>query len=144
MMMSSSGKQLKAGAASVENGVEVQVSTFSELVDDVTLLPKQIFAWIVSAKFGDLYAAAPTRHSNTVGVAFTLGDLVTVVLVFVCFEHRGCWMIFAELLNVQAMQRQQPDKQQAGIPTLAGIIVIYKNGESNCIDCVICLEEFMD
>ncbi|WRX10868.1 hypothetical protein QQP08_003355 [Theobroma cacao] len=101
MMMSSSGKQLKAGAASVENGVGVQVSTFSELVDDVTLLPKQIFAWIVSAKFGDLYAAAPTRHSNTVGVAFTLGDLVTVVLVFVCFEHRGCWMIFAELLNVQ-------------------------------------------
>ncbi|WRX10869.1 hypothetical protein QQP08_003356, partial [Theobroma cacao] len=35
----------------------------------------------------------------------------------------------------QAMQRQQPDKQQAGIPTLAGIIVIYKNGESNCTDC---------
>ncbi|GLT79164.1 hypothetical protein SLA2020_506610 [Shorea laevis] len=50
-----------------------EITCFSELVDDATfhfqiiLFPKQIYAWIgwSSTKFGDLYAAASTRPSNT-------------------------------------------------------------------------------
>ncbi|XWS14279.1 hypothetical protein CRYUN_Cryun36dG0109000 [Craigia yunnanensis] len=74
----------KAAVASVEQddiGGGVQVTSFTELVDDVTLhfqiirLPKQIYAWIGcnSAKLGNLYAAAPTRPSNTVSVTSILG-----------------------------------------------------------------------
>ncbi|OAY56212.1 proteasome assembly chaperone 4 isoform X2 [Manihot esculenta] len=59
----------------------LQVHCFTEIVDDTTLhfqiirLHKQIYAWIGcnSAKFGHLYAAAPTRPSNTVSVACLLG-----------------------------------------------------------------------
>ncbi|XP_022722373.1 proteasome assembly chaperone 4 [Durio zibethinus] len=62
-------------------GGGVQVTSFTELVDDVTLhfqiirLPKQIYAWIGcnSAKLGNLYAAAHTRPSNTVSVTSILG-----------------------------------------------------------------------
>ncbi|KAK1390322.1 proteasome assembly chaperone 4 [Heracleum sosnowskyi] len=58
----------------------VQVTCFSEVSDDLTLhfqiirLPNQIYAWIGcnSAKFGHLYAAAPTRPNNTVSVASLL------------------------------------------------------------------------
>ncbi|KAK8511334.1 hypothetical protein V6N13_013751 [Hibiscus sabdariffa] len=53
-------------------GSGVQVTTFTELVDEVTLhfqiirLAKQIYVWIGSdsAKLGNLYAAAPTRPAN--------------------------------------------------------------------------------
>ncbi|KAL3817954.1 hypothetical protein ACJIZ3_003859 [Penstemon smallii] len=59
----------------------VQVTCFSEFSDDVTLhfqiirLHKQIYAWIGcnSAKFGHLYAAAPTRPSNNVSVTSLIG-----------------------------------------------------------------------
>ncbi|GLT91430.1 hypothetical protein SLE2022_093170 [Rubroshorea leprosula] len=59
----------------------LEITCFSELVDDATFhfqiirFPKQIYAWIGcnSTKFGDLYAAASTRPSNTVGVASILG-----------------------------------------------------------------------
>lgn len=59
----------------------LQITCFSELVDDATLhfqiirFPKQIYAWIGcnSAKFGHLYAAASTRPSNTVSVTNILG-----------------------------------------------------------------------
>ncbi|XVF62364.1 hypothetical protein PTKIN_Ptkin09bG0001800 [Pterospermum kingtungense] len=62
-------------------GGGVQVTSFTELVDDITLhfqiirLPKQIYAWIGcnSAKLGNLYAAAPTRPHNTVSVTSILG-----------------------------------------------------------------------
>ncbi|CAH8381099.1 unnamed protein product [Eruca vesicaria subsp. sativa] len=59
----------------------VKVSCFTEVLDDVTLhfqiirLAKQIYVWIGynSAKFGNLYAAASTRPSNTVSVTSVLG-----------------------------------------------------------------------
>ncbi|GKV50614.1 hypothetical protein SLEP1_g57315 [Rubroshorea leprosula] len=59
----------------------LEITCFSELVDDATFhfqiicFPKQIYAWIGcnSTKFGDLYAAASTRPSNTVGVTSILG-----------------------------------------------------------------------
>ncbi|KAG2305134.1 hypothetical protein Bca4012_064198 [Brassica carinata] len=59
----------------------VKVSCFTEVFDDVTLqfqiirLTKQIYVWIGynSAKFGNLYAAASTRPSNTVSVTSVLG-----------------------------------------------------------------------
>ncbi|ESQ30756.1 hypothetical protein EUTSA_v10012405mg [Eutrema salsugineum] len=60
---------------------DVVVSCFTEVFDDVTLqfqfirLPKQIYVWVGcnSAKFGNLYAAASTRPSNTVSVTSVLG-----------------------------------------------------------------------
>ncbi|KAL2459380.1 hypothetical protein Fot_55069 [Forsythia ovata] len=59
----------------------VQITCFSEVSNEVTLhfqiirLQKQIYAWIGcnSAKFGYLYAAAPTRPSNTVSVTSLIG-----------------------------------------------------------------------
>ncbi|KAJ0232085.1 Proteasome assembly chaperone [Hirschfeldia incana] len=59
----------------------LKVSCFTEVHDDVTLhfqiirLAKQIYVWIGynSAKFGNLYAAALTRPSNTVSVTSVLG-----------------------------------------------------------------------
>ncbi|KAH1089112.1 hypothetical protein J1N35_016369 [Gossypium stocksii] len=59
----------------------VQVTSFSEIVDEVTLhfqiirLAKQIYVWIGSnsANLGNLYAAAPTRPNNTVSVTSILG-----------------------------------------------------------------------
>ncbi|GKV50619.1 hypothetical protein SLEP1_g57319 [Rubroshorea leprosula] len=59
----------------------LEITCFSEVVDDATFhfqiirFPKQIYAWIGcnSTKFGDLYAAASTRPSNTVGVTSILG-----------------------------------------------------------------------
>ncbi|KAK2969648.1 hypothetical protein RJ640_025825 [Escallonia rubra] len=59
----------------------VQITCFSDLSDDLTLhfqiirLHKQIYAWIGcnSAKFGHLYAAAPTRPNNMVNVTSLLG-----------------------------------------------------------------------
>ncbi|KAL0376304.1 UNVERIFIED_CONTAM: hypothetical protein Scaly_0748000 [Sesamum calycinum] len=67
-----------------EVGSGLQLTCFSQLSDhhdDVTLhfhilrLQKQIYAWIGcnSAKFGHLYAAAPTPPSNTVGVTSLIG-----------------------------------------------------------------------
>ncbi|XP_042498839.1 proteasome assembly chaperone 4 [Macadamia integrifolia] len=58
-----------------------QVTCFTEDLHDVTFhfqiirLKKQIYAWIGcnTAKFGHLYAAAPTRPNNTVSVASILG-----------------------------------------------------------------------
>ncbi|VVA90777.1 unnamed protein product [Arabis nemorensis] len=63
------------------DGDGVKVSCFTEVFDDVTLqfqiirLAKQIYVWIGSnsAKFGNLYAAASTRPSNTVSVTSVLG-----------------------------------------------------------------------
>ncbi|XP_073146811.1 uncharacterized protein [Henckelia pumila] len=59
----------------------VQVTSFSQVSDDVTFhfqiirLQKQIYAWIGcnSAKFGHLYAAAPTRQSDTISVTSLIG-----------------------------------------------------------------------
>ncbi|GMJ14049.1 hypothetical protein HRI_005074200 [Hibiscus trionum] len=70
----------KSAAASAASG-GVQVTTFTELVDEVTLhfqiihLAKQIYVWIGSdsAKLGNLYAAAPTRPNNSVSVTSILG-----------------------------------------------------------------------
>ncbi|XP_074338262.1 uncharacterized protein LOC141676506 isoform X1 [Apium graveolens] len=86
----STGKEITAGDGlstginniSIDSPIKsnedgVQVTCFSEVSDDLTLhfqiirLPNQIYAWIGcnSAKFGHLYAAAPTRPNNTVSVA---------------------------------------------------------------------------
>ncbi|XAR56942.1 hypothetical protein NMG60_11024915 [Bertholletia excelsa] len=59
----------------------LQVICFTDVLDDVTLhfqiirLHKQIYAWIGSnsAKFGHLYAAAPTRPNNKISVTNLLG-----------------------------------------------------------------------
>ncbi|CAK9148650.1 unnamed protein product [Ilex paraguariensis] len=59
----------------------VHITCFSEVSNNGTLhfqiirLHKQIYAWIGcnSAKFGHLYAAAPTRPNNTVSVTSLLG-----------------------------------------------------------------------
>ncbi|KAF3435809.1 hypothetical protein FNV43_RR22901 [Rhamnella rubrinervis] len=64
-----------------DNEDGVQITCFSEAVNDVTLhfqimrLAKQIYAWIGcnSAKFGHLYAAAPTKPNNAVSVSCVLG-----------------------------------------------------------------------
>ncbi|XP_052202852.1 uncharacterized protein LOC127808370 isoform X1 [Diospyros lotus] len=64
-----------------EDGGGIQVTCFTEVMDDVTLhfqiisLHKQIYAWIGcnSAKFGHLYAAAPTPPNSTVSVTNLLG-----------------------------------------------------------------------
>ncbi|KDP20234.1 hypothetical protein JCGZ_08633 [Jatropha curcas] len=77
---SSSSSAQNDGNAS-GNGGGLQVTNFTEIVDDVTLhfqiicLSKQIYAWIGcnSAKFGHLYAAAPTRPTNTASVTCLLG-----------------------------------------------------------------------
>ncbi|XP_039007136.1 proteasome assembly chaperone 4-like [Hibiscus syriacus] len=71
----------KTVIASAASASGVQVTTFWELVDEVTLhfqiirLAKQIYVWIGSdsAKLGNLYAAAPTRPNNTVSVSSILG-----------------------------------------------------------------------
>ncbi|XP_022942813.1 uncharacterized protein LOC111447543 isoform X2 [Cucurbita moschata] len=55
------------------DGGGVRVSCYSEAINDVPVhfqiisLSKQIYVWIgcSSAKFGNLYAAAPTRPNNT-------------------------------------------------------------------------------
>ncbi|CAH1453242.1 unnamed protein product [Lactuca virosa] len=65
----------------ISNVNDVQITCFSDVFNDTTLhfqiirLPKQIYAWIGcdSAKFGHLYAAAPTRPNNTVSVSSLLG-----------------------------------------------------------------------
>lgn len=72
--------QLKV-AEDGEDGSGVQVTCFSELSNDATLyfqiirFQNQIYAWIGcnSTKLGDLYAAAPTRPSNTVSVSSLTG-----------------------------------------------------------------------
>ncbi|XP_065863929.1 uncharacterized protein [Euphorbia lathyris] len=75
---SSSGQEdLTSGSDSGD----LQVTCFTEIVDEVTLhfqiirLPKQIYAWVScnSAKLGHLYAAAPTRPNNTASVSCLLG-----------------------------------------------------------------------
>ncbi|KAL0545175.1 hypothetical protein IC582_020321 [Cucumis melo] len=63
------------------DGGGVRVTCFSEAINDVPIhfqiicLSKQIYIWIGcnSAKFGNLYAAAPTRPNNTVSVTSLLG-----------------------------------------------------------------------
>ncbi|KAE8670350.1 putative inactive serine/threonine-protein kinase lvsG-like [Hibiscus syriacus] len=77
---SSFGKASGFEAASEAAG-GVQVTTFTELIDEVTLhfqiirLAKQIYVWIGSdsAKLGNLYAAAPTRPNNSVSVTSIIG-----------------------------------------------------------------------
>ncbi|ONK57632.1 uncharacterized protein A4U43_C09F2490 [Asparagus officinalis] len=69
----------KMESYSVED--DVGITCFTENLHDTTIhfqiikLAKQIFAWIGcnSAKFGHLYAAAPTRPNNMVGVTSLLG-----------------------------------------------------------------------
>ncbi|KAE8658286.1 Peroxiredoxin family protein [Hibiscus syriacus] len=82
MFSPSFGKASDLEAASeAAGGCGVYVTTFTELVDEVTLhfqiirLAKQIYVWIGSdsAKLGNLYAAAPTRPNNTVSVTSILG-----------------------------------------------------------------------
>ncbi|KAL8481195.1 hypothetical protein ACS0TY_027107 [Phlomoides rotata] len=78
---STSGLIIKDQCDGVD-GSSVQVTCFSDVSEDgvalhfqIIRLPKQIYAWIGcnSAKFGNLYAAAPTRPSNTVGVTSLIG-----------------------------------------------------------------------
>lgn len=60
---------------------DVQITSFTESLHDATIhfqiikLAKQIYVWIGcnSAKFGHLYAAAPTRPNNMVSVTSLLG-----------------------------------------------------------------------
>ncbi|XP_027339132.1 proteasome assembly chaperone 4 [Abrus precatorius] len=60
---------------------QLQVTSFSELVNDVSLhfqiirFPKQIYVWVGynSAKLGHMYAAATTRPNNMVSVTSILG-----------------------------------------------------------------------
>ncbi|KAK8952062.1 hypothetical protein KSP39_PZI004552 [Platanthera zijinensis] len=60
---------------------DVQITCFTEDLHDATLhfqiirFSKQIYAWIGcnSAKFGHLYAAAPTRPNNSISVTSLLG-----------------------------------------------------------------------
>ncbi|XP_004488194.1 uncharacterized protein [Cicer arietinum] len=64
-----------------ENVSELQITCFSELVNEASLhfqiirFPKQIYVWIgyISAKLGQVYAAASTRPNNTVSVTSILG-----------------------------------------------------------------------
>ncbi|KAF7837656.1 proteasome assembly chaperone 4 [Senna tora] len=64
-----------------ENDVGLQITCFSEVLNDVTFhfqiirFPKQIYVWVGynSAKFGYMYAAAPTRPNNVVSVTSILG-----------------------------------------------------------------------
>ncbi|XP_075521671.1 uncharacterized protein LOC142554949 isoform X2 [Primulina tabacum] len=74
--------QLRVKAqSSCEGSGGVKVTSFSQVSDDVTFhfqiigLQKQIYAWIGcnSSKFGHLYAAAPTRQSDTIGVTCVIG-----------------------------------------------------------------------
>ncbi|PIN19461.1 hypothetical protein CDL12_07864 [Handroanthus impetiginosus] len=73
--------ELSIQDTSGEGDGSLQISSFSEISDDVTLhfhiicLHKQIYAWIGcnSAKLGHLYAAAPTRPSNIAGVTSLIG-----------------------------------------------------------------------
>eukprot|EP00262_Sarcandra_glabra_P017137 TRINITY_DN5781_c0_g1_i1.p1 TRINITY_DN5781_c0_g1~~TRINITY_DN5781_c0_g1_i1.p1 ORF type:complete len:175 (+),score=24.56 TRINITY_DN5781_c0_g1_i1:141-665(+) len=80
----SSNRIYNGGSCSTENQAtngDVEITCFTEDMHDVTLhfqiirLQKQIYAWIGcnSAKFGHLYAAAPTRPNNTVSVTSILG-----------------------------------------------------------------------
>ncbi|KAI3990061.1 hypothetical protein MKX01_013547 [Papaver californicum] len=70
---------VRVSDAGEEDGAKI--TCFTEEMNDTTLhiqiikLHKQIYAWIGchSAKFGHLYAAAPTRPSNTVSVTSILG-----------------------------------------------------------------------
>ncbi|KAJ0036032.1 hypothetical protein Pint_24234 [Pistacia integerrima] len=87
MKVDEQSKQDNADTNSSDSNL--QITCFSDLVDDVTLhfqiirFPNQIYAWIGcnSAKFGRLYAAAPTRPvslltpNNTVSVSSILGGV---------------------------------------------------------------------
>uniref|UniRef100_I1MHP8 Proteasome assembly chaperone 4 n=1 Tax=Glycine max TaxID=3847 RepID=I1MHP8_SOYBN len=92
MMMDSEGlengieelklKEEKGNAHAQPQG-QLQITTFSELVNDVNLhfqiirFPKQIYVWIGynSAKLGHMYAAASTRPNNMVSVTSILGGV---------------------------------------------------------------------
>ncbi|XP_031375865.1 proteasome assembly chaperone 4 [Punica granatum] len=73
--------QVSGDTEPVDGAGGVQVTCFSEVVNEVTLhfqiirLPKQIYAWVGcnSSKLGHLYAAASTRPNNAVSVASILG-----------------------------------------------------------------------
>ncbi|XP_028790682.1 proteasome assembly chaperone 4-like [Neltuma alba] len=64
-----------------EHDAGLQITCFSEVLNDVTFhfqiirFPKQIYVWIGynSAKFGHMYAAAPTRPNNMVSATSILG-----------------------------------------------------------------------
>lgn len=70
-----------AQPSSEGSGGCVKVTSFSQVSDDVTFhfqiirLQKQIYVWIGcnSTKFGHLYAAAPTRQSDTISVTSLIG-----------------------------------------------------------------------
>ncbi|GAV75646.1 hypothetical protein CFOL_v3_19124 [Cephalotus follicularis] len=73
--------KLDNGQTNNDDDGGLQLTCFTDLVDEVTLyfqiirLPRQIYAWIGcnSTKFGQLYAAAPTRPNNAVSVSSILG-----------------------------------------------------------------------
>ncbi|KAI4344720.1 hypothetical protein L6164_011914 [Bauhinia variegata] len=76
----SSERSSRENQASEDDG-GLQINCFTEVLNDVSLhfqiirFPKQIYVWIGynSAKFGHLYAAAPTRPNNVVSVSSILG-----------------------------------------------------------------------
>lgn len=78
-----SENNLKSGVemSSMNSESGLQINCFSQLIDDVVFniqiirLQRQIYAWVGlnSAKFGHLYAAAPTRPSNQVSVTSLIG-----------------------------------------------------------------------
>ncbi|KAL8251744.1 hypothetical protein R6Q59_035437, partial [Mikania micrantha] len=60
---------------------DTKITCFSDIFNDIPIhfqiisFPKQIYAWIgcQTARFGCLYAAAPTRPNNMVSVTSLLG-----------------------------------------------------------------------
>ncbi|XP_051136860.1 uncharacterized protein LOC127255393 [Andrographis paniculata] len=73
--------ELCTGEKTGEDSCGFQITNFSHVSDDVTLhfqiirLHKQIYAWVGcnSLKLGHIYAAAPTRVNDAVGVASLIG-----------------------------------------------------------------------
>ncbi|KAH9684090.1 hypothetical protein KPL71_027891 [Citrus sinensis] len=84
MKVDEKSKQQNAAAADdASDNSSVQITCFSDIVNDVTLhfqiirLRNQIYAWIGcdSAKLGRVYAAATTRPHNTVSVTSIIGGV---------------------------------------------------------------------
>ncbi|KAH9684091.1 hypothetical protein KPL71_027891 [Citrus sinensis] len=85
MKVDEKSKQQNAAAADdASDNSSVQITCFSDIVNDVTLhfqiirlRNQQIYAWIGcdSAKLGRVYAAATTRPHNTVSVTSIIGGV---------------------------------------------------------------------
>uniref|UniRef100_A0A2P2JPH1 Uncharacterized protein MANES_03G210800 n=1 Tax=Rhizophora mucronata TaxID=61149 RepID=A0A2P2JPH1_RHIMU len=92
-MESSSSTSSSSGQPDGSGGL--QVTCFTEIVDDVTLyfqiirLPKQVYAWIGcnSAKLGRLYAAASTRPVSERNQSQPSNCYITIVHTFLFFFH---------------------------------------------------------